>query len=167
MTWAIEDKCYSQRRACGLVGLDPKTYRYAPRRADDTAVACNAARHRHRLGHTEAADKACRSYGDGGMDARDDIADISSLRQLRDDLDNYDKRAQTICKISSTCTVFAESEVISQLANATDKKDIIAGIHRSVAHRVTGLARRIGVQDDVVLPAARPRSRGSARHRLS
>ena len=26
MTWAIEEKCYSQRRACGLVGLDPKTY---------------------------------------------------------------------------------------------------------------------------------------------
>ena len=28
MTWAIEEKGYSQRRACGLVGLDPKTYRY-------------------------------------------------------------------------------------------------------------------------------------------
>jgi putative transposase len=38
VTWAIEEKCYSQRRACGLVGLDPKTYRYASRRADDTAV---------------------------------------------------------------------------------------------------------------------------------
>ena len=29
MTWAIEEKSYSQRRACGLIGLDPKTYRYA------------------------------------------------------------------------------------------------------------------------------------------
>ena len=35
---------------------------------------------------------------------------------------------------------FAESEVISQLAMGTDKCDIIDGIHRSVAHRVTGLA---------------------------
>ena len=35
--------------------------------------------------------------------------------------------------ISSTCTVFAESEVISQLSMGTDKCDIIAGIHRSVA----------------------------------
>ena len=34
--------------------------------------------------------------------------------------------------ISSTCTVFAESEVINQLAMGTDKCDIIAGIHRSV-----------------------------------
>ena len=38
MTWAIEEKCYSQRRACGLVGLDPKTCRYASRRPDDAAV---------------------------------------------------------------------------------------------------------------------------------
>ena len=63
-------------------------------------------------------------------------------------------------EISSTCTVFAESEVISQLANATDKKDIIAGIHRSVAHRVTGLARRIGVQDDVVMTGGVAQNRG-------
>ena len=38
MAWAIEEKCYSQRRACGLIGLDPKTYRYASRRPDDAAV---------------------------------------------------------------------------------------------------------------------------------
>ena len=41
--------------------------------------------------------------------------------------------------ISSTCTVFAESEVISQLAMDTDKCDIINGIHHSVAARVAGL----------------------------
>ncbi len=37
MTWAIEEKSYSQRRACSLIGLDPKTYRYAAslRRRDD------------------------------------------------------------------------------------------------------------------------------------
>lgn len=53
--------------------------------------------------------------------------------------------------ISSTCTVFAESEVISQLAKGTDKRDIIDGIHRSVASRVVGLAHRIGVRDEVVM----------------
>lgn len=53
--------------------------------------------------------------------------------------------------ISSTCTVFAESEVISQLAMGTDKCDIINGIHRSVAGRVAGLAHRIGVTQDVVM----------------
>ena len=53
--------------------------------------------------------------------------------------------------ISSTCTVFAESEVISQLAMGTDKCDIIDGIHRSVAGRVTGLAHRVGIVPDVVM----------------
>ena len=53
--------------------------------------------------------------------------------------------------ISSTCTVFAESEVISQLAQDTDKRDIINGIHQSVAGRVAGLAHRVGVQDQVVM----------------
>ena len=53
--------------------------------------------------------------------------------------------------ISSTCTVFAESEVISQLAMGTNKRDIIHGIHKSVAGRVSGLCHRIGVRDDVVM----------------
>jgi len=53
--------------------------------------------------------------------------------------------------ISSTCTVFAESEVISQLAQDTDKCDIINGIHQSVANRVAGLAHRVGVREKVVM----------------
>jgi len=35
VTWAIREKNYSQRRACGLVGLHPKTYRYATKRSGD------------------------------------------------------------------------------------------------------------------------------------
>jgi len=47
--------------------------------------------------------------------------------------------------ISSTCTVFAESEVISLFARGTSKHDIAAGIHKSIARRVAGMAKRIGV----------------------
>jgi putative transposase len=35
VTWAIEQKDYSQRRACRLVGVEPKTYRYRSRRNGD------------------------------------------------------------------------------------------------------------------------------------
>jgi len=35
VSWAIETKEYSQRRACRLVGVAPKVYRYRTRRADD------------------------------------------------------------------------------------------------------------------------------------
>jgi putative transposase len=38
----MKDKSYSQRRACALVGLQAKTYRYASRRSDDAPI-------RHRL----------------------------------------------------------------------------------------------------------------------
>ncbi|MFX0104229.1 MAG: acyl-CoA dehydratase activase [Candidatus Hodarchaeota archaeon] len=47
--------------------------------------------------------------------------------------------------ISSTCTVFAESEVISLFAKGTKKEDIASGIHKSIARRVAGMAKRIGV----------------------
>jgi putative transposase len=38
VTWAIREKGYSQRRACGLVGLHPKTYRYASKRSGDEGL---------------------------------------------------------------------------------------------------------------------------------
>ena len=62
--------------------------------------------------------------------------------------------------ISSTCTVFAESEVISQLAQGTNKCDIINGIHKSVANRVVGLAHRVGVQEQVVMTGGVAQNRG-------
>jgi putative transposase len=36
--WAISEKSYTQRKACDLVGLEPKTYRYQSRRPDDAGV---------------------------------------------------------------------------------------------------------------------------------
>ena len=52
--------------------------------------------------------------------------------------------------ISSTCTVFAESEVISLFAKGASKEDIASGIHKSIARRVGGMAKRIGVAPQLV-----------------
>jgi putative transposase len=38
VTWAIAEKSYSQVRACALIGLAPKTYRYVSKRGSDEAV---------------------------------------------------------------------------------------------------------------------------------
>lgn len=38
MSWAIQHKGYSQRRACRLIGLPPKTFRRVSRRSDDAAL---------------------------------------------------------------------------------------------------------------------------------
>jgi len=67
------------------------------------------------------------------------------------DMEKLSTESTNRVNISSTCTVFAESEVISQLAQAKDKRDIIAGIHRSVAGRVSGLAKRVGIVPAVVM----------------
>jgi predicted CoA-substrate-specific enzyme activase len=49
--------------------------------------------------------------------------------------------------INSTCTVFAESEIISLLADGNGPEEIVAGIHYSIAKRVARLAKRHGVED--------------------
>ena len=50
MTWAIDEKSYSQRRACALVGLHPKTYRYASTRPDDLALRAKLRSWHHNAG---------------------------------------------------------------------------------------------------------------------
>lgn len=79
------------------------------------------------------------------------------------DLGDLGDRSTREVGISSTCTVFAESEVISQLALGTDKCDIIAGIHRSVAARVVGLCHRVGVRDEVVMTGGVAQNHGIVR----
>jgi len=59
--------------------------------------------------------------------------------------------ARARAKISSTCTVFAESEVVTHLGRGTPRPDIIAGIHESIAARVATMVGRIPIKDAVVL----------------
>jgi predicted CoA-substrate-specific enzyme activase len=51
--------------------------------------------------------------------------------------------------ISTTCTVFAESEVLSWLAKGKKIEDILAGVHRSIASRSIALLRRVGIEGEV------------------
>ena len=53
--------------------------------------------------------------------------------------------------ISSTCTVFAESEIIAQMSRGAPKADIVAGIHTAIASRVAGLAGQVGLEEAVVM----------------
>ncbi len=70
-------------------------------------------------------------------------------RSLQEPMDNFVKLALSSdapVTINSTCTVFAESEVISLIANKVPKKDIIAGLHKSISRRVTELAKTAGIK---------------------
>ena len=54
--------------------------------------------------------------------------------------------------ISSICTVFAESEVISLVSEGQELEDIVYGIHRAIADRTMGLINRLGgVQEKVIM----------------
>ncbi|MGW8282126.1 MAG: BadF/BadG/BcrA/BcrD ATPase family protein, partial [Gemmatimonadota bacterium] len=51
--------------------------------------------------------------------------------------------------ISTTCTVFAESEVLSWLGKGKKIEDILLGVHKSIAGRSAGLLRRVGIESEV------------------
>jgi len=59
-------------------------------------------------------------------------------------------KSQNPCNISSTCTIFAESEVISLRADGSAREDIIAGLHRAVASRVAVMAKRLEIRPKVI-----------------
>lgn len=68
-----------------------------------------------------------------------------------DEMADYHFRSAHPASVSSTCTVFAESEVISLLAQGTSKEDIIAGVHFSVAAKACALAQRVGIHREIVM----------------
>jgi len=61
---------------------------------------------------------------------------MAKALELRvDELGSISLKSKSPCCISSVCTVFAESEVVSLRAEGKAREDIIAGIHRSIASR--------------------------------
>ncbi|MBQ4417961.1 MAG: 2-hydroxyglutaryl-CoA dehydratase [Butyrivibrio sp.] len=62
--------------------------------------------------------------------------------------------------ISSTCTVFAESEVISQMSKGSAVKDVIRGINEAVAAKAVALASRIGITDLLVMTGGAAKNEG-------
>ena len=76
------------------------------------------------------------------------------------DLGDVALRGEKAVKISTTCTVFAESEVISWLGRGRKIEDILLGVHRSVVSRSMGLMRRVGVESEVTFTGGVTKNRG-------
>jgi predicted CoA-substrate-specific enzyme activase len=84
-------------------------------------------------------------------------------RALEVNLDEFGAmslRARQPAKISSLCTVFAESEVISLIARGEQRPQIIAGIHESIAARVSSMLARVGVAEPVMITGGVARNEG-------
>ncbi len=87
-------------------------------------------------------------------------------RALEADLDEFGAlslKAERPAKISSLCTVFAESEVISLIAKGETRENIIAGIHEAIASRVSAMASRIGLAAPVMMTGGVARNVGVVR----
>ena len=62
--------------------------------------------------------------------------------------------------ITSQCSVFAESEVITLVNEGVDLADIAAGLHASIASRLNSMVRRVGLVEDVALTGGCAKNEG-------
>lgn len=54
-------------------------------------------------------------------------------------------------EFSTNCAVFAESEAVSRIAEGASKEDILAGVHRAMASKVSMLVKRLKMEPDIVM----------------
>jgi len=83
-----------------------------------------------------------------------------ALEVKLEDLGRLSRSAQRTIKISSMCTVFAESEVVSLIADNQPKEVIIRGLHEAIADRILGMIRRVGVEEKVTLTGGVAKNEG-------
>ncbi len=74
------------------------------------------------------------------------------LQVKMDELADLIRRADNPCKISSMCTIFAESEIISYMSQGYSKENICKGVANSISSRVISMGRnaRISYQEPIV-----------------
>ncbi|MGB2813631.1 MAG: acyl-CoA dehydratase activase [Dehalococcoidales bacterium] len=91
------------------------------------------------------------------------LQQMAKLMQMPlDEMAALSLEAKGRADITSTCAVFAESEVISHVHREppTPKEDIVAGIYYSVVSRVISLCKRIGIERDVAVTGGVGRNKG-------
>lgn len=73
-----------------------------------------------------------------------------SLRFTLDEFGDAALNAKGVVNISSMCTVFAESEVVSMIAKGANRESVAKGIHQSIVNRSVSLLKRVGVEKDIL-----------------
>lgn len=71
-------------------------------------------------------------------------------------------QAKNPCQISSMCTIFAETEIISYLSSGCNKEDVAAGMSRSVVQRISSIARvgQVQLKEPVVFTGGVANNKG-------
>ncbi len=71
--------------------------------------------------------------------------------------------AKSPVRLTSVCTVFVESDIMSYLAQRKTIEDILGGVHKAIATRTMSLVRRVGVEDEVTFTGGVSRNVGMVR----
>ena len=72
-----------------------------------------------------------------------------------DEIGPLSLQAKTPVRLTSVCTVFVESDIMSYLAQRKTIEDILGGVHKAIATRTMSLVRRVGVEDEVTFTGGR------------
>ncbi len=86
-----------------------------------------------------------------------------ALRISLDDIGPLALQSEAPAQVSSTCAVFAESEIVSLMAQGVQKRDIIAGMHAAICRRVSGMVRGVGLRDRVAMTGGVAKNEGVLR----
>jgi predicted CoA-substrate-specific enzyme activase len=66
-----------------------------------------------------------------------------------DDIGEIAMRAKNPVRLTTVCTVFVESDIMSYLAQGKKVEDILGGVHSAIAARTISLVRRVGIEPEV------------------
>jgi predicted CoA-substrate-specific enzyme activase len=66
-------------------------------------------------------------------------------------------------RLTSVCTVFVESDIMSYLAQRKKVEDILGGVHKAIAARTMALVRRVGLDDEITFTGGVSRNVGMVR----
>ena len=88
-------------------------------------------------------------------------ADVTGLGL--DEIGPRSLEARSPVRLTSVCTVFVESDIMSYLAQRKTVEDILGGVHKAIATRTMSLVRRVGVESEITFTGGVSRNVGMVR----
>lgn len=77
---------------------------------------------------------------------------ISNVLQLElKDIGPLSLKSENPVTFTTGCAVFGESEAISRIAEGTPKEDILAGVHKALAVKISALVNRIRLEEQCAI----------------
>ncbi|MBI4525746.1 MAG: 2-hydroxyglutaryl-CoA dehydratase [Deltaproteobacteria bacterium] len=80
-----------------------------------------------------------------------------------DDIGEISLKARNPVRLTTVCTVFVESDIMSYLAQNKKVEDILGGVHSAIAARTISLVRRVGIEPEVTFTGGVSKNTGMVR----